>query len=56
MTRYLIIVELCALDWAEVNERFAGQAHTEIYNKLQKAFPHADNERLALAMWRELSS
>ncbi len=56
MTRNQILVELCALDWAEVYEKFAGLLHTEIYEKLQDSFPHADNERLALAIYRELSS
>ncbi len=55
MTRNQIIVELCALDWAEIIEQFAGQTHNEIYNKLQEAYPHADNECLALAIYRELS-
>ena len=55
MTRNQIIVELCVLDWTEVIVRFVGQTHTEIYNKLQEAFPHAENERLALAISRELS-
>ena len=55
MTRNQIIVELCVLDWAEVIERFAGQTHTKIYEGLQKAYPYVDNERLALAIYRELS-
>ena len=55
MTRNQIIVELCAFDWAEIIEQFAGQTHTEIYFKLQEAFPRVDNERLALAISRELS-
>ena len=55
MTQQQIIALLCALDWADIIEQFAGQTHTEIYDKLSKDYPYTDSERLSMAIYQELN-